>query len=124
MISPFLSKGAELIKTMKSCCNAVTVGFTGWAIRARFRQVTGLDYALPMSDHCDYNELLEIVRYCNPEKVYTIHGFADYFAMRLRTMGYEAKALIRQNKLRREGTNQISKMAVSTNQSLIDSYFG
>lgn len=124
MISPFLSKGAELIKTLKSCCNAVTVGFTGWAIRTRFRQVTGLDYALPMSDHCDYNELLEIVRYCNPEKVYTIHGFADYFAMRLRTMGYEAKALIRQNKQRIEGTNQISKMAVSTNQSLIDSYFG
>ena len=124
MISPFLSRGADLIKTMKSCCNAVTVGFTGWATRARFRQVMGLDYAVPISDHCDYNELLEIVRYCNPEKVYTIHGFADYFAMKLRTMGYEAMALKGQNKQKGEDTNRLRKIAHPNNQSLIDSYFG
>ncbi len=124
MISPFMSKGAELIRTLKSCCNAVTVGFTGWATRARFRQVMGLDYAIPISDHCDFAELLEIVRYCNPEKVYTMHGFADYFAMTLRTMGYEAKALMGQNKRKSEGTKQIRKIPLSKNQSLIDSYFG
>jgi len=124
MISPFMSKGAELIRTLKSCCNAVTVGFTGWATRVRFRQVMGLDYAIPISDHCDFAELLEIVRYCNPEKVYTMHGFADYFAMTLRTMGYEAKALMGQNKRKSEGTKQIRKIPLSKNQSLIDSYFG
>jgi putative mRNA 3-end processing factor len=124
MISPFLSRGAELIKTLKSCCNAVTVGFTGWATRARFRQVMGLDYAIPISDHCDYNELLEIVRYCNPEKVYTIHGFADSFAMELRTIGYDAIALKGQNKRRGDGTNRIRKKEPSKSQSLIDSYFG
>ncbi|MGH9979162.1 MAG: MBL fold metallo-hydrolase RNA specificity domain-containing protein [Nitrososphaeraceae archaeon] len=126
MISPFMSKGAELIRNMKSCCSAVTVGFTGWATRARFRQVMGLDYAIPISDHCDFNELLDIVRYCNPEKVYTIHGFADYFATTLRTMGYEAKALLRIDSRRREGEGmkQIKKIPVSKNQSLIDSFFG
>jgi len=83
-----------------------------------------LDYAVPISDHCDYNELLEIVRYCNPEKVYTIHGFADYFAMKLRTMGYEAMALKGQNKQKGEDTNRLRKIAHPNNQSLIDSYFG
>ena len=56
MISPFMSRSAEFIRTMKSSCNAVTVGFTGWATRARFRQVMGLDYAIPVSDYCDCNE--------------------------------------------------------------------
>jgi putative mRNA 3-end processing factor len=124
MISPFMSKGAEIIRAMKSACNAVTVGFTGWATRARFRHVMGLDYAIPISDHCDFNELLEIVRYCDPEKVYTIHGFADYFAMTLRTMGYDAEALIRENKRKGEGVKQKTKIPVSRNQSLIDSFFG
>lgn len=124
MISPFLSKCAEFIRTMKSCCNAVTVGFTGWATRTKFRQVMGLDYAIPISDHCDFNELLEIVRSCNPEKVYTIHGFADYFAMKLRTMGYEAKALGGQNRSKEGRANPIRKIPFSKNQSLIDSYFG
>jgi putative mRNA 3-end processing factor len=123
MISPFMSRGAEFVKTMKSCCNAVTVGFTGWATRARFGQVMGLDYAIPLSDHSDCNELLEIVKTCKPEKVYTIHGFADYLAMRLRSLGYEAEALIRQNKRRGESPSQIRKKPASKNQSLIDSYF-
>jgi putative mRNA 3-end processing factor len=123
MISPFMSRSAEFIRTMKSSCNAVTVGFTGWATRARFRQVMGLDYAIPVSDHCDCNELLEIVRYCNPEKVYTIHGFADYLATRLRALGYEAEPLMSQNKRKGNGQHQIGKIPHSKNQSLIDSYF-
>jgi hypothetical protein len=53
-----------------------------------------------------------------------MHGFADYFAMTLRTMGYEAKALMGQNKRKSEGTKQIRKIPLSKNQSLIDSYFG
>lgn len=124
MISPFMSKSSEFIRIMKSSCNAVTVGFTGWATRIKFRQVMGLDYAMPISDHCDFNELLEIVRYCNPEKIYTIHGFADYFANRLRTMGYEAEALMVRNTRKGKVTHQLSKLPLTKNQTLIDSYFG
>jgi putative mRNA 3-end processing factor len=83
----------------------------------------GLDYAIPISDHSDCNELLEIVRHCDPEKVYTIHGSADYLAMRLRSLGYEAEALMWQNKREVKSPGQIRKKPVSKNQSLIDSYF-
>lgn len=120
MISPFMSKGAELIRNVKASCDAITIGFTGWATLAKFRQVLGLDYTIPISDHCDFYELFEVVKYCNPEQIYTIHGFADYFAMRLRDIGYEAKAIMGQNKQKPEGKQ---KLSFSQNQSL-DSYLG
>jgi putative mRNA 3-end processing factor len=123
MISPFMSRSAEFIKRIKSCCDAVTVGFTGWAIKARFRHVLGLDYTIPISDHCDFNELIEIVRHCEPEQVYTIHGFADFLATRLRTMGYEAVALTGQNAQKGKKSHRISEKPITRNQSLIDSYF-
>jgi putative mRNA 3-end processing factor len=51
----------------------------------------GLDYAFPMSDHCDYSELVEAVRACAPDKVYTFHGFAEEFAQSLKKMGFDAE---------------------------------
>lgn len=128
MISPFMSGSSGFVRMMKSSYNAITVGFTGWAINRRFGQVMGLDYVIPISDHCDYGELLQIVESCNPEKVYTLHGFADYFALKLRTMGYDAEALFsgasgnqphpasRRNNGERGGVER-------TKQKLIDSYF-
>ena len=46
---------------------------------------------MPMSDHCDYKELVDAVKQCRPEKVYTFHGFAAEFAKSLRQMGYDAE---------------------------------
>lgn len=53
----------------------------------------GIDYALPMSDHCDYNELIQLVHKCNPKKIFTVHGFAHEFAMILNNMGYNASPI-------------------------------
>lgn len=50
----------------------------------------GIDYALPLSDHCDFNELIQIVKKCNPKKIFTIHGFEVEFARVLNNMGYNA----------------------------------
>ncbi|HET6730968.1 MAG TPA: MBL fold metallo-hydrolase RNA specificity domain-containing protein [Nitrososphaeraceae archaeon] len=123
MISPFMSGGAEFVKEMKSCCKAVTVGFTGWAIGERFRQVMGLDYAIPLSDHCDYLELLEVVKHCKPEKVYTIHGFADDFASKLRAMGYDAQAISPKKKHISENSGRRNESLGSTTQTILDPYF-
>jgi putative mRNA 3-end processing factor len=78
---------------MKSRYGAVTIGFTGWAIGNRYRYMMGLDYVLPLSDHCDYNELLAAVRQCRPEKVYTFHGFAKEFAEALMRIGFDAETV-------------------------------
>ena len=46
-----------------------------------------------MSDHCDYAELLRLVKEVSPEVVYTTHGFTNEFARTLRGEGYDAKPL-------------------------------
>jgi putative mRNA 3-end processing factor len=53
----------------------------------------GLDYVMPLSDHCDYNELVAAVKQSGPEKVYTFHGFAREFAEALSQMGFDAEAV-------------------------------
>ncbi len=35
---------------------------------------------IPISDHCDYNDLMDFVRQVNPKKVFTMHGFAEDFS--------------------------------------------
>ena len=53
----------------------------------------GTDYSIPLSDHCDYNELIELVKQSHAEKIYTIHGFVDEFAMDLNKLGFSAQPL-------------------------------
>ncbi len=52
-----------------------------------------LDYVIPFSDHCDHSELLEVVKKCNPSKIYTFHGFEEEFANYLVKLGYDAKSV-------------------------------
>ncbi|HJU33919.1 MAG TPA: hypothetical protein VJ695_02230 [Nitrososphaera sp.] len=97
MIAPLMSSRCAFLKQLKNRCGAVTIGFTGWAIGSRYRYMMGLDYVMPLSDHCDYNELLAAVKQCRPDKVYTFHGFADEFADTLLGMGFEAEAVGHRN---------------------------
>jgi putative mRNA 3-end processing factor len=51
-----------------------------------------------MSDHCDFNELVDMVISSGAEQVYTIHGFVEEFAAHLRKLGINAQPL-RENSL-------------------------
>jgi Cft2 family RNA processing exonuclease len=73
--------------------------FTGWAMDTGCIYRYRVDAAFPLSDHADYDELLEMVRIVNPKKVFTLHGFAAPFANSLRTLGYEAQALTENDQL-------------------------
>ena len=63
---------------------------SGWALNngAQFRY--GVDHALPLSDHADFDELLELIDRVRPKKVYTHHGFRD-FPDHLRRRGIDAE---------------------------------
>lgn len=98
MIAPLMGSRSSFATEMKEKYGAVTIGFTGWAAGSRYKYMSGLDYVLPLSDHCDYGELLEAVRQCAPEQVYTFHGFAAEFAKILRAMGYDARPVHRERK--------------------------
>lgn len=65
---------------------------SGWAMDASCRFQNRADAAFPVSDHADYDELLEMVTLVQPKKIYTVHGFAREFAHTLRSLGHNAVA--------------------------------
>ena len=68
-----------------------TVFLSGWANRSNGFRVNS-DHAIAMSDHADFDELLEFVKKVNPKKVFTTHGFND-FPKHISSIGYKAQVL-------------------------------
>jgi Cft2 family RNA processing exonuclease len=66
---------------------------SGWAMDPRCRFRAGADAGFPLSDHADFDGLVEMVRRVAPRKVYTLHGFAADFAESLRWRGVDARPL-------------------------------
>jgi len=75
---------------------ATTILLTGWALH---RGNLGADYALPMSDHADFPQLLELVDRSQAKSVYVTHG-ARRLAAELRDRGFEAEFLVRKLQMR------------------------
>jgi putative mRNA 3-end processing factor len=94
MVAPLMSAKNKFIQDMKSKYGAVTIGFSGWAQSTRFSFGRRTDYSITMSDHCDFNELVNMVVQSGAEQVYTIHGFVDEFAEYLKKMGINAQPLL------------------------------
>lgn len=95
-ITSGLGKERALVKKLVGD-GARTASFSGWSVN-RFGTSTAkhVDEEFPLSDHCDYNELMEFVRLCSPELVLTTHGFADEFSRSVsRELGIEARPLVR-----------------------------
>jgi len=93
MVAPMMSSKNSFISHMKKKYGAVTIGFTGWAKSKNFSFSRGTDYSIPLSDHCDFNELLQLVNQSGAEKIHTIHGFVDEFANELTKFGFNAQPL-------------------------------
>jgi len=63
---------------------------TGWGSMA---QRKGIDETIVLSDHADYDQLIELVEAVAPKHVHTLHGYAEEFAADLRERGYSASAV-------------------------------
>jgi Cft2 family RNA processing exonuclease len=70
----------------------VSIAVTGWAVDDRAKYRLGVDHALPLSDHADFDQLIETVRRVSPREVYCTHG-PDEFADHLRDLGFNAQPL-------------------------------
>jgi Cft2 family RNA processing exonuclease len=66
---------------------------SGWAKDAEFARLFGADAAFDLSDHCDFDELVQVVERSGADQVYTVHGFTEDFARSLRKRGIRASAL-------------------------------
>ena len=70
----------------------ISIAVTGWAADTGAKYRLGVDHALPLSDHADYDQLVEAVRLVAPREVYCTHGPAE-FADHLRELGFNAYPL-------------------------------
>jgi len=71
---------------------AVRIAVTGWAMASATRFRWSVDHAVPLSDHADFDELIEAVERVGPRTVYCTHGpesFVDHLAER----GFDARPL-------------------------------
>ncbi|MDF9745822.1 mRNA cleavage and polyadenylation specificity factor-like protein [Natrinema salsiterrestre] len=96
VVLPSNQARADWVETAVEREDGLKAGFSGWAVDDSFRYRGGYDVTFPLTDHCDFDELLETVRAVDPEIVYTTHGFDEAFADRLATEhGYRAQPLKR-----------------------------
>jgi Cft2 family RNA processing exonuclease len=70
-----------------------TALISGWAKDPEFARLFGADAAFDLSDHCDFDELWEVVERSGADQVYTVHGYTEDFARHLRRKGVRAWAL-------------------------------
>src|SRR5579859_2911799 len=70
-----------------------TALISGWAKDAEFARMFGAVATFDLSDHCDFDELLEVVERSGADQVYTVHGYTADFARLLRKRGVRASAL-------------------------------
>ncbi len=67
----------------------VSIAVTGWAIDASTKYRQGVDHALPLSDHADYDELFATIEQVGAREIYCTHGPAE-FVDHLREAGHNA----------------------------------
>lgn len=72
--------------------NTVTFAVTGWAMHERTQGRLGVDHAVPLSDHADYDELFEAVERVAPKVIYCTHGPVSFVEC-LRKAGLNAHPL-------------------------------
>ncbi len=98
LIAPMSNGNGSFIRSLKEKYGVVTIAFSGWAIQPKYASSRSVDFAFPLSDHCDFNELVTFVKECGPKKIYTTNGFAVEFARHLRRIGFDAYPLGRNQK--------------------------
>jgi Cft2 family RNA processing exonuclease len=86
VVAPPRIRGAEMLSRLR---RPVSIAVTGWAVDPAWRWRQGADYAIPLSDHADFDELVECVERVDPAAVYCTHG-PRAFASLLRQRGHNA----------------------------------
>lgn len=95
LVVPMTSTRVDWVDRLAEDAGAVTAGFSGWAVEDSFRFRGDFDVTFPLSDHCDFSELVDLVDAVDPDRVYTQHGDATTLATELTARGHDATALKR-----------------------------
>ncbi|HYO11514.1 MAG TPA: MBL fold metallo-hydrolase [Tepidisphaeraceae bacterium] len=83
---PYVAR-TPFVTRFKDPCRVI---MTGWALLKNAIYRYGVDHALPLSDHADFDELIELIDRVRPTKVFTHHGYKE-FVDELRKRNIEAE---------------------------------
>jgi Cft2 family RNA processing exonuclease len=81
-------------KFIQDLQNKYTIYLSGWGMDPSASYRFGVDRVLPLSDHADFNEMIEFVHKVEPKEIFCTHGsnrFVDY----LKKEGFNAHPLIK-----------------------------
>ncbi len=84
-----LPKGSGTFR-LAGLVRPVSIAVTGWAIDPGTKYRWDVDHALPLSDHADFDELLETAERVAAREIYCVHGPGDFIG-HLRAAGFNAK---------------------------------
>ncbi|MEI6080813.1 MAG: MBL fold metallo-hydrolase [Verrucomicrobiota bacterium] len=96
LICPPMTKNSAMLEKIIEKRVAM---ITGWGLDEGAVYRYGCDAVFPLSDHADYGELMEMVELVKPSRIFTLHGYADQFALDLRRRGIDAWSLTGGNQL-------------------------
>ncbi len=85
VVPPGKHRGAGL----QGVRRAFRIAVTGWALDRNSHYHFGYDAAVPLSDHADFDELLEAVERVGAREIYCTHG-PESFVDELRARGFNA----------------------------------
>lgn len=87
-----LSTGRRYEKLFRENPSYYTYYISGWGAVSNAQKRFGVDEVIPISDHADFNELIDFVEKVRPKKIYCTHGNEDFYKV-LRSKGFDAFSL-------------------------------
>ncbi|MEM9362413.1 MAG: ligase-associated DNA damage response exonuclease [Bacteroidota bacterium] len=112
VVAPPSTHGSTWIRKMVPF---VTATASGWMAFRGARRRRGIDKGFVLSDHCDWDGLLESIKATGAEKVICTHGYTEIFSRYLRDLGYDARTESTQyeGELNEVNTSETEKEGVS-----------
>lgn len=84
-----LSVNSRFRRDLRTDSKIYRIFLSGWAMQNSRLSNMDFDKVLPLSDHADFSELLQLVETLKPQKIYCTHGFPQFVSF-LRNAGYRA----------------------------------
>jgi putative mRNA 3-end processing factor len=90
VLAPPSAHGSTWIRKMAPF---VTATASGWMAFRGARRRRAIDRGFVLSDHCDWQGLLDSIKATGAESVLCTHGYTDIFSRYLKELGYDARPL-------------------------------
>ena len=90
---------ADRKKALRDVANPKLIAVTGWALDPAARYRFGVEEAIPLSDHADFNGLVSYAIASQAKKILVTHGFTGEFAKSLQERGLDAVPMVQPRQL-------------------------